>query len=458
MHAELKSNQKLGLFALIMLAVISVDSLRNLPIAAQYGYALITFYGIAAALFFFPLAYITSRLVMLYPQTGGSYLWVTAAFGPASGTLALWLQWIYNMIWYPTIFVFIATILAAIIAPNLAQNTTFILAFSLGFFWIITWLHTHGIRFTRIISVPAAILGTLLPMGVMIVLAGWWLLSGNASATPFSWGALVPGTREMGNLGFFSNILFSLLGLEVIAMHGGNVENPQKSYPRALIIAAIIILSSIILSSLALCIILPVENITLISGLIDVLNAFFAAYNITNIGKVLSFCVILGCIGIASSWMVGLARGLHVAITAVDGPKPLQKLNKNHMPSSILYLQAVLYSVILGVFLLFPDMNNSYWILSAITAQFALLYYVLMFVSAMKLLRGQAKSRLGNVLNLFVPLLAISVCIFGIFTGFLPPEFLEAKSVLRFEVIMISGFVGIGILPIVLMKFLKRTK
>jgi amino acid transporter len=458
MHPDPKSNHKLGLFALIMLAVISVDSLRNLPIAAQYGFALITFYGVAALCFFLPLAYVTSKLVALYPKTGGSYLWVAAAFGRSSGNLAIWLQWIYNMIWYPTIFVFISTIFVNLLAPGAEKNTSLILICSLIFFWLITWLHTLGIRFTRIISGPSAILGALLPMGVLILLAVFWLFSGKPSATPLHWNSLIPDQDAIKNLGFFSNILFSLLGLEVIAMHGGNVINPQKNYPRALLLASIIILLSMVLSSAALCVILPFQKITLVSGLIDVLNAFFSAYQINNLGKLLSLCVIIGGLGVASSWMIGLARGLHVSIAAVHGPARLQNLNKNHMPSGILYLQALIYSIILGIFLLFPDINSSYWILSAITAQFALLYYILMFVAAIKLLRKKPETSVKQILNFLLPGLAIMICLFGIFAGFLPPDTVDADHIWKFEAIMILSFLGIGILPVFLMKLIKIKK
>ena len=71
---------ELGWLALVMMAIISVDSLRNLPIAAQFGVSLITFYGIAGLFFFVPLAWVTSKLAITYPKTGGSYVWIREAF------------------------------------------------------------------------------------------------------------------------------------------------------------------------------------------------------------------------------------------------------------------------------------------------------------------------------------------------------------------------------------------
>ena len=98
MHIERSgtSQRSLGLFKLIMITVISVDSIRNIPISAQYGFSLITFYAIAALTFFLPLILITSRFASEYPNTGGSYLWIEAAFGKKMGFVSIWLQWCIN--------------------------------------------------------------------------------------------------------------------------------------------------------------------------------------------------------------------------------------------------------------------------------------------------------------------------------------------------------------------------
>lgn len=63
MIGDIKTRIKkpLGVFSLAMMNVIAVDSLRSLPIAAQFGYALIFFYLVAALLFFIPTALVTAE-------------------------------------------------------------------------------------------------------------------------------------------------------------------------------------------------------------------------------------------------------------------------------------------------------------------------------------------------------------------------------------------------------------
>src|SRR5687767_4859264 len=101
-----KPHKKLNLFALVMINVIAVDNLRSLTAGAEYGYALVFFYLLAAILFFIPTILVTAELATGWPTTGGVYVWVKEAFGEQWGFLTIWLQWIYNVVWYPTIFTF----------------------------------------------------------------------------------------------------------------------------------------------------------------------------------------------------------------------------------------------------------------------------------------------------------------------------------------------------------------
>src|SRR3990167_5842716 len=115
-----KAHKPLTIFSLTMMNVIAVDSLRNLTVSAEYGAALIFFYAVAAIMFYIPCVLVAAELATGWPQTGGAYIWVREAFGRRFGFLAIWLQWGYNVVWYPTILSFISGTLAYLINPSLA--------------------------------------------------------------------------------------------------------------------------------------------------------------------------------------------------------------------------------------------------------------------------------------------------------------------------------------------------
>ncbi len=437
MPINANQQRKLGLFKLIMITVISVDSIRNIPIAAQYGLSLVTFYVIAGATFFLPLILITSRFASQYPNTGGSYLWIEAAFGKKIGFASIWLQWVYQLIWYPTIFAFIASTLASLIHPAWETNVWFILALSLAGFWTMTWISTRGIEAASWMSSVGAIVGTILPMALVILLAAIWLKSGHSSAVQYTVSGLVPSRQDMQNFGFFANILFSLLGLEVAAMHAGNVKMPEKTYRKAMCIAGVIILASLIFSSLALCTVLPPGQIGLINGLMTAFKAFLDQDKMGFLLPWIGVAVILGGLGIACSWIIGLARGLNVACQGSAIFPKLQVLNRQGMPYRILILQGVICSLLISLFLVFPNINNSYWLLSALTSQFALMYYVLLFCAAIKLSAGASKWGTGGLLSI----LAILTSITGFAVGFIPPSNILGGGILKYELLMGSGLI-----------------
>lgn len=432
---EKSPRRSLGVFRLIMITVISVDSIRNIPIAAQYGTSLISFYLVAGLCFFLPLILVTSRFASQYPNTGGSYLWIEAAFGKKIGFVSIWLQWVYQIIWYPTIFAFIASTIASLIHPAWETNQWFILSLCLLGFWVMTFISSYGVKAMSWVSSVGSIVGTLLPMVFVILLAGVWLGKGHASATAFTASALIPNQNALNNLGFFANILFSLLGLEVAAMHAGNVKTPEKTYRKAMIIAGIVILASLIFSSLALCTVISPAQIGLINGL---MAAFKILLDQAGLGKILPFvgiAIVLGGLGIAFSWIIGLARGLQVACTDARLFSPLQKLNQRDMPGRILVLQGVIYSLLVSVFLIFPNVNNSYWMLSALTSQFALIYYVFLFCAVIKLCGGKQRFGIGGLL----PVLAILTSLVGIAVGFLPPSNLSSLAIVKYELLIVGG-------------------
>ncbi len=112
----------LGVFSLVMINVIAVDSLRTLPISAHYGSSIIFYYLLAAITFFIPAALVTAELATGWPTKGGIYAWVKEAFGAKVGFLIIWLQWIYNIVWYPTILSFVAVTIAYLIKPIILKS------------------------------------------------------------------------------------------------------------------------------------------------------------------------------------------------------------------------------------------------------------------------------------------------------------------------------------------------
>ncbi len=442
-----RSNKALSVFSLVMINVIAVDSLRSLPISAEYGLSLIFFYAIGAICFFIPTCLVTAELATGWPETGGLYVWIREAFGKRWGLLAIWLQWIYNIVWYPTILAFLSATLAYLIDPHLAENRTYTLICVMIIFWSVTTINCLGIRASSWLSSVGALLGTLVPMLFIIILSCIWLLTHHDSATPITVNALLPNGHTAHNIGFFIAILFGLLGMEMSAMHAGDVNNPQRDYPRALLISAIVILLSLVLASLAIAIVLPQDQISLVSGLIQAYQAFFNVFHLTWMTPVIIVLIIIGGMSCVGAWLIGPARGLMVA--SQDGylPRVFCVCNRFGAPQRILLTQGGIFTVLCTVFLLMPTVSSSYWVLSVLTAQLALIVYILFFAAGLRLHYRQAlvtrayRIPGGKVGIWLVCGIGIITCVAAILIGFLPPDDLQIGSLITYEGILLSGLV-----------------
>src|SRR5579871_3856240 len=77
----------LGIFALAMINVAAVLSLRNFPSMAVYGWSSVSWYILGALLFLLPSAFVGAELATGWPKGGGVYAWVKQAFGEEYGFL-----------------------------------------------------------------------------------------------------------------------------------------------------------------------------------------------------------------------------------------------------------------------------------------------------------------------------------------------------------------------------------
>src|SRR5690606_22637628 len=117
-------------------------------------------------------------------EAGGVYLWVKTAFGKRFGLLAIWFQWIENVIWYPTILSFIAGTCAYVFSPALAADPYFLCGVIIVTFWLLTFLNLLGIQSSARLSAFCGFAGLLVPMVVIIVLGFIWYFSGRSLQSP----------------------------------------------------------------------------------------------------------------------------------------------------------------------------------------------------------------------------------------------------------------------------------
>lgn len=430
---------KLSTFGLVSIGIISVDSIKNLPFNATLGFTSLFFYILLGIFFFLPLALVTQEFATKYNSTGGSYLWVKSAFGRRVGLILMWLQWVGNMIWYPTGFTFVATTLLAMIDDSLVTNKGYLVLICFLLFALITLISMRGVEATSFVSVICSIFGTLFPMAVIIILGIVWLARGEKEGIELSAKTFFPSGNSLDNLNYFGTILFSLQGIEVIAMHAKEVENPKRSYPIALAVAGSFIIVSMSLSTLFLAVIVDHDTLSseLAEGVINVFSICFKNYGMSWATYFMGVFLIMGTLGVSSSWIIGLARGMAVAFKDSGVmPKWMLQKNKYDIPTRILIMQGVVYAILLLIMLFIPDAANTFYaLLQILSSQFLLYYYIVLFCAVIKLQRkSRGKFTIGS---LFMTISPIICCLAGIALEYIPPPAFD--NVVTFEIELIVG-------------------
>lgn len=453
---QLVSHKRLSVFGLVMINVIAIDSLRTLPMGAMYGFSLVFYYLLAALVFFVPVALVAAELATGWPETGGIYVWVREAFGKRLGFATIFLQWFYNICWYPTIMSFIAATLTYCIDPSLVDNKAYMLTVITLFFWGSTWVNCLGVSASALVSTISAIIGTLLPMLFIIVLGIIWVCVGKPIQIHFSYHSLWPNVASIHSLVLLTGVIFGLVGMEMSASHAGDVKAPQRDYPKAVFWSAIIILASLVLASLAIALVVPPQQLSMVSGLLQAFEIFFGAFHMQWFNPILTLLVICGALGCVNAWLLGPSKGLLMA--GIDGcmPQRLCRVNKKGAPVTILWVQGVIFTLLCGVFLLMPSVNSSFWLLSAITSILSFLVYVVMFVAAIRLRykfpHAPRSFRIpGGQLGLWlVCLVGLVSCTLMIVIGFFPPEQVSVGKVWVYELTLSIGVVLGCVLPFAL--------
>lgn len=302
------SKRFLGVFSLALINVAAIVSLRNLSFMVEYGVGAILFYIAAALFFFIPSALVCAELATAWPEAIGIFGWVARAFGQRIGFFAQWMNWMFSIASFPTVLTFLAAIIAYLIDPTLAQSKLFMFWTIVGIFWTLTLINFLGMKASARLSTIGALLGTVIPGLLIIVLAGIWLYIGKPIELNFSKEAFIPDF-SLGNIVFLSAVVLGLAGMEMSAFYANETENPKRVYPKAIFLSTILILGISILGSLSMAIVVP--KISIVSGVMQVFNVFFTDFNMAFAVKIIAVMAIIGSFAGNNTWIIGPAKGLH---------------------------------------------------------------------------------------------------------------------------------------------------
>jgi putative glutamate/gamma-aminobutyrate antiporter len=451
-------SQYITWLSLAFMTTASVASLRSAPTMAVYGLTCVFLYIVPAIVFLLPQALVAAELASGW--TGGVFRWVSEGMSPRWGLLAVWCQFAMTIFYYPTLLGFVASTLAYIFNPDLADNGVYTGVVIVVVFWTGVFLSARGGTggIAKLAS-SGLLVGTLIPGALLVVLGIVYLVQGNASAAPMDSAHLIPKWTGIASLVLIVNNFLSYSGMEMNAVHVGSLRKPASEFPRAMFVAMGLVLMIFILPALAISWVIPADQLSLTAGVMQAFDAFFGYFDLQKLVPIVAIALVCASAGGMLTWLAGPSKGL-LMIARREGYLPpfFQQQNEHEVAVNILVVQGAATTVIALLYALIPSVSSAYWILSVMTTQVYLVVYLLMFIAARNLRRDQPDVERGYKAPALGLLCAIgfAASAAAIVIGFVPPSQFENGSTAAYVGIILAGTVLIGLLPAWL--FLKLRK
>lgn len=353
------------------------------------GLAAIPSWGIFMLIFFIPQALMCAELASEYPSDGGLGEWVKIAFGTKYGFIVSWLNWTAKIFWYASFLTFFAVNVSYMIGkPELASNKIFVLLLSLSIFWILSLTSTKGMVFGKIFTNVGS-LGSTIPTIILISLSfiAIVVLKVQPSASTYTFASMMP--KLNGNTFVaISGVIFAYTGAEIAANFVSDMKNPQKDFPKAIVLSAAAVCILYVLGSIAITALMPPSDITASTGILDALVRACTVLGIPLIVvQIIAAGIALSIIGALILYIASPIKMLFGNTEKGIFPEKLTKNNENGIPEKAVLLQTVIVTILLLATSLLPGVDAIYNILVTMTALTSLFPYILLFLAYIKIKR-----------------------------------------------------------------------
>ena len=453
---------KLSVATLAIMNVTAVVSLRGLPAEAEYGVSSAFYYLFAAIVFLIPTALVAAELAAMFSdKQGGVFRWVGEAFGKRMGFLAIWLQWVESTIWYPTVLTFGAVSLAFIgmnhgYDMTLASNRLYTLVVVLAIYWLATFISLKGMSWVGKVSKVGGLVGTIIPAGLLVILAIVYLVAGGTSQMDFH-GSFFPDLTNFNNLVLASSIFLFYAGMEMGGIHVKEVDNPSKNYPKAVLVGSLLTVLIFVLGTFSLGIIIPKEDINLTQSLLVGFDRYFAFIKASWLSPIIAIALAFGVLAGVLTWVAGPSKGIFAVGRAGYLPPFFQKTNKIGVQRNILLIQGGIVTLLGLLFVVMPSVQSFYQILSQLTVLLYLIMYLLMFAAGIYLrynLKDVARpfriGSKGNGLMWIIGGLGFLGSLLAFILSFIPPGQIAVGSNAMWYSVLVIGCIVVVVAPLII--------
>lgn len=389
----MSNKRSFGLWTLVMLIFVPTFGFGNITNnAVALGPASIPSWLAVSILFFLPLSGMFAELASVNNgKEGGIYSWIESGLGSKWAYIGTWSYFIANLFYLQMVFSKIPVLVSwAVFGENRFNDSN---AYLLPYIAIIlaillTYIATTGVKsFSKLSNFGGKF--TIAATIIFIVFAFIGYLAGTPSATEFSAAAVVP-KFDLTYFSTFSWLLFAVAGAEVAGTYIGEVDNPNKTFPKGVILATIFVAVAYVIGSIAVCLIASPEVLTK-AGLKDANYVVYKilAQNFGLNGKIVVqiYAAILTLTSIAAYvlWMESPIRAMFSEVPEGTFPKFLTKKQEDGTLKNALWIQCIIVLILIVVPLVGLNSIDSFFqLLTNLSALSLIIPYIILAIAYLK--------------------------------------------------------------------------
>lgn len=452
----------ISILALTLMNVTIIAGIGNDVQQAFYGLSSVTYFAIGAICFFIPTALVAAELASGWSNRGGIFRWVGEGLGKGWALTCLLIIWFQTMInfgmgmpsYAATIMFYTPMYDKAVQFAQHPQHEVLIMTGFIILYWVLTFVATKGVKAFANVAKYGVLIGTFIPLALMIILTIVWLCEGHQPAIPMTPKGLIPKWNGMSTLALAAGVFFSYTGIDMNAAHIKQLKHPEKDFTKAMFISMILVFLIFVVGTVIIAMVVPENQINVIYTLNTVFRTLGATIGIPWLYMVLVWAGLCNVLASVITNMAGPSFMLGQAGGSGFLPHWFQEKNKHEMPAHLMYTQIAGMTIIAYLVKLLPNVEGFVIMLTQTITVLYLFYYILMFTTFLKLRYDQPnrprafKVPGGKFGAWFVAGLGLLSSIFGIILAIYPPAQVKAEvgsPVVYISVILILVAVILGI-------------
>ena len=325
------------------------------------------------------------------PKTGGMMVYIEEIYGKKLGFLTGWMQ---TVLFFPATAAAIAVMFGQQ-AAILLNNPSLVMPMSIGVILLVGILNTFGSKTSGTIQTVSTVC-KLIPLGLIIVFG---FIKGSGD-NPIMNPLVAEGIRPMGVIGqLLVAILFAYDGWINVGALAGEMKNPGKDLPKAIIGGLSIVMAINVVINLAYLWVLPASELAQYASPASIVaEKIFGPVG----GKLINVGILVSVFGCLNGYLLTGPRIPYTLANQKLLPATFGKLNKNGVPAN-----ATLFMVVLSVIYALSGQFN---LLSDLSMFAIWAFYTLTFIGVIKLRKTQPDLKRPYKVPFYPVIPIISIC------------------------------------------------